>query len=350
MKVRVEDLQVGDRLLDNVFNPFGLHVLRENTILTAEDIEKLRKHQIEYVDIAFRELFEVPFANNPHAEKMLREAIPKFESAVKGIKDMFLQVEEDGFIEETLLHESFDPLIKSIRSEPDFASLLLLLTNQDDYTYQHSVQVGMISYYIARWFGKNEEEARYIAKAGYLHDIGKCKIDPAILNKPSRLSSDEFEAIKGHTIYGYNILTRSFPKSPEFSLVALQHHERLDGSGYPRGLKGEDIHPFTRIVMVADVYSAMISSRVYQKKRDLLYVLRELYRLSFSELDPIIVHTFINKMVPHFIGKRLVLQSGQTGTIVMNNPHDPFRPLVNIQGEFIDLSKRTDLAIETIFV
>lgn len=352
MRVHVYDLQVGDRLLHDVFNPYGLYVLPKNKILTAEDIVKLRNHRIEYVEIDYREPQEDDYTPPPQARQIVEEAGPRFESAVKGMKDYYLRVsgENGGSIGEEEVTGHFDPLIENLRKESDFVSVLLLLNTQDEYTFQHSVQVGMISYTLARWLGKEEEEARLIAKAGYLHDIGKSKIDPAILNKPASLTEEEFELVKTHTVHGYHILNRSMPERPEFGLVALQHHERLDGSGYPQGLRGDAIHPYARIVAVADVYSAMISPRAYRKKRDLLDVLQELQRLSFSELDPVVVHTFINNMIPNFIGKRILFKNGQTGTIIMNNPHDPFRPLVKIKNEFIDLSRRKDLVIETIFV
>lgn len=350
MRVHVYDLQVGDRLLSDVFNPYGLFVLPKNKILTSEDIVKLRNHRIEYVEIDYRQPEEDDYTPPPQAKQIVEQAGPRFESAVKGMKDYYLRVNNDGSIEESEVTSDFEPLIENLRKESDFVSVLLLLNNQDEYTFQHSVQVGMISYTLARWLGKEEEEARLIAKAGYLHDIGKSKIDPAILNKPASLTEEEFEKVKNHTVYGYHILNRSMPERPEFGLVALQHHERLDGSGYPQGLRGDDIHPYARIVAVADVYSAMISPRAYRKKRDLLYVLQELQRLSFSELDPVIVHTFIRNMIPNFIGKRILFKDGQTGTIIMNNPHDPFRPLVKIRNDFVDLSRRTDLAIVTIFV
>lgn len=350
MRVRVEDLRVGDRLLTSVFNPNGLHVLPGDTILTVEDIEKLRNHRIDYVDIEFREERGDRSEHSPQTKKILRDARPHFETAVNGVKELFQQVEADGVIDEAEVDRSFAPLVDNLREEGDFVSLLLLLNTQDEYTYQHSVQVGMISFTIAQWLGKDGEEALKIAKAGYLHDIGKCKIDPAILNKPASLTDEEFEHVKTHTVHGWEILNRSLPGHPEFALVALQHHERLNGSGYPNGLTGDEIHPYARIVAVADVYSAMISSRVYRKKRDLLTVLRELHRLGFTGLDPVVVHTFIRNMVPSFIGKRMLLDDGRTGTIIMNNPHDPFRPLVRVMDEFVDLAKRPDLAIETIFI
>jgi putative nucleotidyltransferase with HDIG domain len=350
VRVQIEYLQAGDRLLEDVFNPTGLFVMPKHRILTEDDIEKLRMHRIDSVDIASRSPSGFESGSNPQIRAIVMEAGPRFESAVKGIKDYYFRVNEDGIIEEESLDRHFEPLIDNLRKESDFVSLLLLLNTQDDYTYQHSVQVGMISYTLARWLGMSEEEARKIAKAGYLHDIGKSKIDPNILNKPASLTPKEFELVKQHTVYGHQILTRSMPDHPEFSLVAMQHHERLDGSGYPLGLKGSDIHVYSRIVSVADIYSAMISPRAYRRKRDLIYVLRELHDLSFSQLDPVIVQTFIRNMIPNFIGKRVLFKDGQMGTIVMNNPHDPFRPLVRIMNEFVDLSKRQDLVIETVFV
>lgn len=227
--------------------------------------------------------------------------------------------------------------------------MLLLLNTKDDYTYQHSVQVGMLSYYLATWLGYDEKQAVVIGQGGFLHDIGKCQIQDDILNKPERLSDDEFELIKQHTIFGYEIIKRSFGESIQ-ATVALQHHERIDGNGYPHGINGEQIHPVAKIVAVADVYSAMISSRVYQEKRDLLYVLKELYRMSFNELDPFTTHTFIKHMIPNFIGKQVELQSGETGIIIMTHPSEFFRPLIQINGEFIDLSLERSLEVKHVYM
>ncbi|MNI37991.1 Cyclic di-GMP phosphodiesterase response regulator RpfG [compost metagenome] len=221
------------------------------------------------------------------------------------------------------------------------------MNSNDDYTFQHSVQVGMLSYYLAKWLDKSEEEALLIGKAGYLHDIGKSKIDQSILNKPSRLTADEFDEIKKHTIYGYDIIRHSY-KDTGLAMAALQHHERMDGNGYPLRKKGLDIHPFARIVAVADVYSAMTSNRAYQKKKDLLYVLRELHRMSFGELDAEATQCFIKHMIPNFIGKKVNLADGRVGDIILTNPCDFFRPLIQIDSQFFDLSHETAIEIDSI--
>ena len=350
MKIRIRDLEVGDRLTANVFNNYGLHVMSSGTVTTKEDIDKLYRHKIDYVDIEMRENFEIQHEADHSADKMLKIVQPKYDDAVSGMKLMFEQVTQEGKFEESIVDQSFEPLLEHFEKERDVVSLLLSLTNNDDYTFQHCVQVGMISYYIAKWIELSEQEALLIGKAGYLHDIGKCQIDSAILSKPGPLTEEEFSIIKNHTTLGHSIIRKSFPHIGEISLVALQHHERLNGTGYPQGLTGGQIHLMSKIVAIADIYSAMISSRVYQKKRDLLVVLKELYRLSFSELEPAIVQTFIQRMIPNFIGKRLIMKSGEVGRIIMTNPTDPFRPLIRIGDNFIDLSKESKLEIETIYV
>jgi putative nucleotidyltransferase with HDIG domain len=100
-------------------------------------------------------------------------------------------------------------LVEHFKSERDVVSLLLELNSKDDYTYKHSVQVGMISYFIAKWLGKNDKDAYIIGKAGYLHDIGKSKIDSEILQKPSKLTDGEYDLIKKHTLFGYDIINNS---------------------------------------------------------------------------------------------------------------------------------------------
>jgi putative nucleotidyltransferase with HDIG domain len=350
MKIHITELQIGDRLVSNVFNSFGLHVLSTDTVLDADDIGKLFRHHIDYVDIQMRSNFDEAPRSNPEIESIILKVQPKFDSAVTGMKDLFEQVMADGKIDERIVQQNFDPLIEKFQQEKDVVSLLLTLTSKDDYTYQHCVQVGMISYYIAKWIGLSERDAFVVGKAGYLHDIGKSRIDSKILLKPSKLTDAEYEEMKHHTTLGYEIISRSAMDGNELKLVALQHHERLDGRGYPNHITGDRMHPFSKIVAVADVYSAMISSRIYQKKRDLLYVLRELHRLSFAELDPQVTHAFIQRMIPNFIGKKLVLTSGEIADIVMTNPTDVFRPLIRIHNEFIDLSKNHHLEVDTIYL
>ena len=346
MRVHITDVRSGDRLSEDIFNTFGLHVLSKGTALNEREISRLYQHQVDFIEIE-RRASQQGNAEPSYYNPLLR---PLYQDAVAGAEQLFERALEDGKIYEEDVKESFQPLVDNFRTERDVVSLLLMLNSQDDYTYQHSVQVGMLSYYIARWIGWSEEDTVRAGKAGFLHDIGKCKISDSILNKPGKLSAEEFDEVKNHSRYGYEILKSSFDDNL-VALAALQHHERMDGSGYPLGLQKDQIHPIARIVAVADVYSAMISSRVYCEKRDLLYVLREMHQLSFNALDPDITHTFILHMVPNFIGKRIELTDGQAGTIVMTNPSDYFRPLIQLDDEtFLDLSANLQFEVKHIFM
>jgi putative nucleotidyltransferase with HDIG domain len=347
MRIHITDVQPGDRLAQDIFTDFGLLVLSKGSVLNDSALSRLYQHQFDYVEIERR--MTPLFVEAAEASSFNPDLKPLYQDAVTGFESIFEKALEEGKVHEEDLKVSFQPLVENFKSERDVVSLLLLLNSQDDYTYQHSVQVGMLSYYIARWMNWDDERSVQAGKAGFLHDIGKCRIPDAILNKPGKLSEDEYREIQNHSIYGYEILQNSF-QDEVLSLAALQHHERTNGTGYPNQITGDSIHPVSKIVAVADTYSAMISSRVYQEKRDLLIVLKELHRVSFSELDPDITYTFIRHMLPNFIGKKVELTNGVTGTIIMNNPSDFFHPLIRTEHEFIDLSRDHSNEIQHIFI
>lgn len=135
---------------------------------------------------------------------------------------------------------------------------------KDRYTHGHSTRVAVLSRAIAKEAGFSEEECKEVYLSALLHDIGKIGIRYEVLNKPDRLTDEEYELIKNHTVYGYQILS-SIKLLPYLSVGAHYHHERYDGTGYPEGLKGEEIPPFARIIAVADAYDTMRSNRKYRK-------------------------------------------------------------------------------------
>jgi len=339
VRVHITDVLTGDVLVEDVFNHHGVHVLSKGTVLGSKEIARLLQHHIAYVKIS-RSLQE-PEAELPRSVSKFQ---PVYEETVRSCEALFHDAFANGYISEKDVEDSFRPLAEQCRSELDVVQLLLALQDPGEYTYRHSVQVGILSYYIASWLGWDRENTYHAGKAGVLHDIGKCRIPAEILNKPGKLTEAEFEIIKKHPEYGYEIIVSSFPDNLS-ALGALQHHERVDGSGYPHGLQGDQIHAIGKIVAVADVYSAMISTRVYRQKRDLFEVLKEMYQLSFNGLDPEVTLTFLRRMLPNFVGKKAELTNGEIGEIVLIHPVDLFNPLVKVGDRFIDLSQRHDLSI-----
>lgn len=349
MRINIADLRLDDRLAEDTFNRFGLLVLSKGTVVSERELARLQQHQIENVVIYRRKGEHAPRLADSASAQLYEIVLPKYEEAVAGFVHIFEKAQSEGEVHEKDVQQSFRPLLDTCKQERDIVSLLLILNNQDDYTYQHSVQVGILSYFIAHWLGWDEDRALCAGKAGFLHDIGKCRIADAILNKPGKLTEAEFAEMKQHTRYGHEILQAS-ATTQALSIPALQHHERMNGSGYPDGIMSDQIDPLSRVVMIADIFCAMIVPRIYQQKKDMLSVLKELHRGSFGELDPFATHTFIRHIIPNFIGKTVTLTGGITGTIVMNHSTEYFRPLVRTDNGFIDLNTSRNYEIEQLFV
>jgi HD-GYP domain-containing protein (c-di-GMP phosphodiesterase class II) len=239
-------------------------------------------------------------------------------------------------------------MIHQTTEQPDLLGLLLSLQSKDDYTYRHNVGVGLIAALIGKWLNLKENELTQLTIAATLHDIGKVKIPTDILNKPGKLTKDEFALMKKHTIFGYQMLTETIGINHRQALVALQHHERQDGSGYPFRVGATKIDLFSRIVAVADVFHAMTSNRAYRDASPFYMILKQIHDNAFGAFDAQIIHLFLNKMMQSLVGNEVLLTDGRTGSIIMINPLDPLRPLVRLETVFVDLSKESELFMEQV--
>ena len=163
---------------------------------------------------------------------------------------------------------------------------------RDKSTGRHSFRVSEYAVLIARELGFSEEEQTQIRRTGLLHDIGKIGVPDSVLNKPARLTDEEYEIMKTHTLIGGEIL-KDFTLIPHVDEGAKFHHERYDGTGYPIGLKGEKIPLNARIIGIADAFDAMTANRVYRKALDMDYVIAELKRCSGTQFDPGLVEIML---------------------------------------------------------
>ena len=162
---------------------------------------------------------------------------------------------------------------------------LVSLRTSSDYTYKHSLNVAILSVLIGIGMGMRQSALKELATAGLLHDIGKIGIPDRILNKPERLTDEEYKEMKSHVVKGGEIL-KSFTLIDNIEEGALYHHERYDGKGYVHGLKGEEIPLNARIIGIADAFDAMTANRVYRKKLDMDFVLGELKKGRGTQFDP----------------------------------------------------------------
>ena len=180
----------------------------------------------------------------------------------------------------------------SIIQEQKLTAIHEMVEIKDRYTKGHSKRVAEYARRIAERLGKSKDEQEEIYRAGLLHDVGKIRVPSEIINKPDKLTEEEFIILKQHPETGYYIL-RSISEKKEITLAAKYHHERYDGTGYPRGLAGENIPEIARILCVADSYDAMASDRCYRDALPEDVIIDELKQCSGTQFDP--------EVVPHML-------------------------------------------------
>ena len=221
-------------------------------------------------------------------------------------------------------------LVDSIVRNPNALTWLTQLKNRHEYTAIHSLNVCIISLAFGRHLRLEEQALLELGVGALLHDLGKMRIPLAILNKPARLTSEEFEEIKRHTYYGAKLLAKSGGHPKNALDIALAHHERIDGSGYPRGLKGPDLSLFPKMVAVADFYDAVTSNRVYHRGVSTGEALDELYASRCSLFDEKLVYEFIQCMGAFPVGTVVELRGGDIGIVTAVHPRQRLKPVVTL--------------------
>jgi putative nucleotidyltransferase with HDIG domain len=214
----------------------------------------------------------------------------------------------------------------------------------DDAIYTHSLNVAILCNTFGKWIGMSDYDNAVLTTSGMLHDIGKTMVSPKILYKPGKLSDAEFEEIKKHTVYGYQIL-RDSSLPIAIKKAALLHHEKLDGKGYPFGRGADAIDMITSIVSMCDIYEAMTANRTYRDRESPFAVLEQLQKGEFGSLHAGYNMLFVEKITNSFIGNTAVLSNGEQGKIIHINKQNLSKPLVLCGDDFIDLSTNPNIDI-----
>lgn len=329
---------IGKKIKQGIYNDMGGLIIPLDTVITYDHVSKLVEHGITVNDLELEE--DDPHLKEEH-DRMIDEAVGQ-------VSKIFNAVRETRKISLKELRKDVISMIHNATEDIHFLHLFSALQAKDDYTYRHNIAVGAIANLIGKWMELPEQDLLQLTTAALLHDVGKMLIPDYILNKPERLTSDEYEVMKKHTIYGYEILKETIGISHRQAVVALHHHERMDGSGYPFGIKEDQIDLFSRIVSIADVFHAMTSNRTYREPLPFYEVLFQMERDTFGALDPVITRLFIAKIMSYLIGYSVLLTDGRKAVILMIHTHDPTRPLVQVADQFIDLSKDFSLHIKKI--
>jgi putative nucleotidyltransferase with HDIG domain len=278
----------------------------------------------------------------------LAEVARIIDTASKQMEEIFEVVSKTGVVPVEEIKNDIMPAIRQAAKIPHIYHLFYELKAKDEYTYRHTICVGIIATLIGKWLNLSEADLFDLSLGATLHDIGKARVPAEILNKPGTLTQDEYQKMKRHTVFGYNLL-RNIPGINErVALIALQHHEREDGRGYPFNLRSEKIDKLAKIVAIADVYHAMSSSRVYHQAEPFHIVISQMQNDVFGKFDPEIMLVFLFKIMDSLVGRRVLLSNGEEGTIIMVDPYEPLRALIRCEDTLIDLRLNRGLRISQV--
>jgi uncharacterized domain HDIG len=227
----------------------------------------------------------------------------------------------------TPLVENF---IESVFRNETAAVTLFKLRGFDEYTYTHSINVSILAVLLGKHLELDKPTLLRLGLAGMYHDVGKAKIAENILNKPGKLTAAEFKIMQGHTLEGYKIMAAQEDVDQDILRAVVEHHERHDGSGYPRGLTDEQVGRFSRIISVVDVYDALTSRRVYKDAMAPAKALGMMYQWREKDFPHQAIESFIRCIGVYPVGSFVKLSGGEYGIVATANPLKPTKPEIKI--------------------
>jgi len=248
------------------------------------------------------------------------------ETAKNCIDNVFNAISENREIDIKSVKKLVNNMVDSIVRNPDAQMCLTQLKNRDEYTAQHSINVCILTLTFGRHLGICENSLNLIGLGALLHDVGKIKTPLEILNKPGRLTDEEFEIMKSHPEAGRKILKATNEIPDSVIDIALSHHERLAGHGYPRGLPDDQISPWSKMVAITDVYDAITSDRCYHDGMSPTQALTKMYEWRIKDFNPELLEQFIQCIGIYPIGTLVELTSGEVGIVISVNKEMRLKP------------------------
>ena len=263
----------------------------------------------------------------------------------KAVDSMFREVRMGKAVSTEGVGELVEEITLSVLRNPGALVSLARLKTADDYTYMHSVAVCALMASLARQLGLNEQEIREAGMAGLLHDLGKAVMPMQILNKPGKLTDDEFRTIKNHPVEGHRLLLECRIASEIVLDVCLHHHEKVDGSGYPNKLAGDQISLYAKMGAVCDVYDAITSNRPYRKGWDPAESIQKMSQWCTGHFDEHVFQAFVKSVGIYPVGSLVKLGSGRLAVVLEQSEKSLLAPRIKV---FFSTKSQTYIAPEVL--
>ena len=338
LRINTSHLQVGMSVIELdrpwIETPFLLHGF---TISSRVDINTIQEY-CEYVYVDANSMPVLLKKNNIEHSPIVSTSIEKEISTAKTIhskasalvKSSMDEILLGNAVNEEAIKKNVTNTVESIVRNPDAMMWLTRLASKDSYLAQHSVNCCILAVTFGRAIGMPREELIKLATSALMHDIGMLQIPIEIINKPSPLTTEEMNIVRKHPIYSRNLLMSAGKYFLPAVDVAYTHHERIDGSGYPRGLNGTQISPFAKMLAILDTYEAMTSELVYREELSPFEALKFINANKDTKFDAQLVKRFIWLIGVFPVGSIIELTSGQIGIVITTNREDNLRPKILI--------------------
>lgn len=345
----------GMRLQQNIYSADRVILLAENVELTEHLLKRLKSHGITYLYVHDHRTEDIEIHEPLRMETKAKVLVEIRSTFRKMINDSNSDKSNSYSYLGKKFRELFSLILDDISDHKEAMSMMTNICVMDSHLYQHSMNVCVYTSILGAAQGYSREELFTLGLGSLLHDVGKMKIPKDILFKSGKLTDDEFKEIQKHTIYGFKML-KDEANIPLLSAhCAFQHHERINGSGYPRGISGNEIHDFAQWIGIIDSFDAMTTHRIYRKATLPHYALDILMAESGTLYDKQKVEIFRNKIAIYPIGMTVSLSTGEIGVVVDLNNDYLQRPVVRILKDAdgqdlytpyeIDLSKNLSLMV-----
>lgn len=348
-KIKIRDVRLG-MFIDNLGGSWLNHPFWKSSFLldNKNDLKALQGCGIDYLwidtakglDVESVQIEESPVLQGvspdsvPEVRVSLEQELVRARNiqakAKKAVVSMFQEARMGNALKVGEAVTLVDEISGSVMRNPGALLSLARLKNKDDYTYLHSVAVCALMIALGRQRGFEGEELRSLGMAGLLHDIGKVGIPEEVLNKPGRLTDEEFEIIKQHPVSGWEILKASYDVDETALDVCRHHHERVDGKGYPDKLSGEALSVFARMGAVCDVYDAITSERCYKDPWEPAVALRKMAEWREGQFDEAIFQAFVKTVGIYPSGTLVKLHSGRLGVVTDQTDAGLLKPKVKV--------------------
>lgn len=328
--IKVEDLHVGMEFDASVYVEDDVLLVPPGVAIREKDLKRLEQWGVEEVTTIGSPIDHTPSDIVADFEffglAVGSDSVNFYKKAVLFLSDIFDKISKKESFNTTSVDSMADLIIKYVRDQRNETLSLIICSSAGDGYAKSSLNCAILSAVIGFYTNLDDQKIQNLVIGALLHDCGMLRIPDAIRNKNGKLSESELKSLRMHTLYSYQIMAKELYYSEEVAQIALQHHERWNGTGYPQGTRENEINNEARIVSVADAFEAMVCERPYRNSMTGYFAMKNILSDNSRRFDPAVVKSFISSMGIYPIGSIVLLSNSSIGRVISVHGNTPLRP------------------------